>query len=194
MIIATVVVPLAFSHDIRILCEKKRGLQISENIMNNRKVVLKYKMPLSEVIVDFVDKLKSMTHGYGSFDYELAGFERTNVVKMVIYIMNDPVDALTFLVHKDRAYNFGKQICKKVKETIDPHLFTVSIQARIGTKTIAAETIPHIKKHVTAKCYGGDYSRKRKLLERYKEGKKKLKALGKIQVSKETFLHVMKND
>jgi GTP-binding protein LepA len=113
---------------------------------------------------------------------------------MVIHIMNEPVDALTFLVHESNAYEFGKQVCKKIKETIPAHLFTVSIQARVGTRTIAAEEIPHIKKHVTAKCYGGDYSRKRKLLERYKEGKKKLKALGKIHVSKDTFLHVMKQD
>lgn len=111
---------------------------------------------------------------------------------MVVHIMNDPVDALTFLVHEKRAYDFGKQICEKMKETIPSQLFTVSIQARIGTKTIAKAEIPHIKKHVTSKCYGGDYSRKKKLLERYKEGKKKLKAIGKVQVNKETFLHVMK--
>lgn len=149
---------------------------------------------MSEIIVDFVDKLKSMTHGYGSFDYEMHGFRKAKVVKMVIHIMNDPIDALTFLVHEQRAYEFGKQICEKMKETISPQLFTISIQARIGTRTIAKEEIPHIKKNVTAKCYGGDYSRKRKLLERYKEGKKKLKALGKVQVGKETFLHVMKKD
>lgn len=111
---------------------------------------------------------------------------------MVIYIMNDPVDALTFLVHNKKAYDFGKSICAKLKEQIPAQLFTISIQARLGTKSIAKEDIPHIKKNVTAKCYGGDYSRKRKLLERYKEGKKKLRAIGKVQIHKDTFINVMK--
>lgn len=132
------------------------------------------------MIIDFVDRVKSITHGYGSFDYEHDGFEKAEIVKLVIHIMNEPVDALTFLVHHRKAVNFGKTICLKVKETIPQQLFMVSVQARIGSKTIAKEEIPHIKKHVTAKCYGGDYSRKRKLLDRYKEGKKKLRSIGKV--------------
>jgi GTP-binding protein LepA len=139
-----------------------------------------------------VDKIKSITHGYGSFEYEYGEFERSDIVKVVIHIMNDPVDALTFLVHEKKAYEYSKSICQKIKETIPPHLFLVSIQARVGTKTIAKEDVPHIKKNVTAKCYGGDYSRKKKLLDRYKEGKKKLRSIGKVQVGKDTFLHVMK--
>jgi translation elongation factor EF-4 len=111
---------------------------------------------------------------------------------MVIHIMNEPVDALSFMVHKDRAFPYAKQICKKLKDTIPQQLFVVAIQAKIGSKVIAREDIPYVKKDVTAKCYGGDYSRKRKLLERYKEGKKKLRSIGKVQVGKETFLHILK--
>ena len=111
---------------------------------------------------------------------------------MTIYIMNDPVDALTFLIHEKRAFDFGKQICRKLKEIIPQQLFTINIQARVGTKAIAKEDIPYVKKHVTAKCYGGDYSRKKKLLDRYKEGKKKLKSIGKVEVPADTFIQIMK--
>lgn len=123
---------------------------------------------MAEIISDFVDIIKSVTHGYGTFEYELDDYEKSQIEKMVIHIMGDPVDALCFMVHKDRAYNFAKQVCRKMKETIPQQLFLVSIQAKIGSKVIAKEEIPYVKKNVTAKCYGGDYSRKKKLLDRYK--------------------------
>ncbi len=183
--------PTEYLKDLKLLCENRRGSFIDESFSEN-KMILRYKLPLSEIITDFVDKIKSLTHGYGSFEYEHADFERSDIVKVVVHIMGDPVDALTFLFHEKKAFECSKAVCRRIKETISPHLFTVSIQAKIGTRVIAKEDIPHIKKHVTAKCYGGDYSRKRKLLERYKEGKKKLKSIGKVEVGKDTFLHVMK--
>ena len=156
--------------------------------------MLKFEFPLSEIIVDFFDKIKSMTKGYGTLDYEFTGFKKSEVVKLVIHIMNDPVDTLSFMVHKDKAQEFGKSICKKLKERIPPELFVISIQAKIGGKSVAKEDIPCMRKNVTAKCYGGDYTRKKKLLDRQKEGKKKMRQLGKVSIDKDTFVGIIKND
>lgn len=199
MVKGTIVIPKEYIGDIKILCDTRRGTPLEETLIGtlsldveNKRYILKFRLPLAEIITDFVDIIKSVTHGYGSFEYDLDGYEKSDIQKLVIHIMGDPVDALSFMVHKDRAFTFAKQICRKLKETIPAQLFLVSIQAKVGTKVIAKEEVPYVKKNVTAKCYGGDYSRKKKLLDRYKEGKKKLRQLGKVQVGKDTFLHVLK--
>jgi translation elongation factor EF-4 len=174
------------------LLSDRRGQELITRLVDEKKYYLKYLIPMSEVITDLFDKIKSMTQGYGSLDFEFKKYQKADIRKMVILLMHDPVDALSFMVHESRAFDFGKLVCKRLKEKIPMQQFPVVIQAKLGGKIIAREEVPMMKKNVTAKCYGGDYSRKRKLLDRQKEGKKFLRKVGKVEVSKETFMGILK--
>ena len=187
-------VPSNYIGAIMELCQDKRGIYKSMEYIDEVRVNIHYELPLSEIVYDFFDKLKSSTKGYASFDYELVGYKPSDLVKMDILINGENVDALSLIVHKSNAYNRGKDIVSSLKEIIPRQLFQVPLQASIGTHVIARETIPAMRKNVLAKCYGGDITRKRKLLEKQKEGKKKMKTIGTVEVPKEAFLLVLKSD
>jgi GTP-binding protein LepA len=176
------------------LCQDKRGDYIGIEYIDPTRVNIHYEIPLAEIVYDFFDKLKSISKGYASFDYELCGYKASNLVKMDILINGDIVDALSMIVHKDLAYQRGKHIVESLRTLIPHQLFIVPLQASVGSKVIARETISAMRKNVLAKCYGGDISRKKKLLEKQKEGKKRMKMVGRVEVPQEAFLAVLQAD
>ena len=176
------------------LCMDKRGTLIGEHYITSDRVELTYDMPLSEIVFDFYDKLKSVSKGYASFDYHVTDFRPARLVKLDILLNGDPADALSTLIHEDHAYEFGRKICLKLKELIPRQQFDIAVQAAIGAKIIARETVRQVRKDVTAKCYGGDVTRKRKLLEKQKEGKKRMRQIGTVQVPQSAFMAVLKLD
>jgi elongation factor 4 len=194
MIKATIIAPKEFLGNILKLCQERRGEQTDLTYLDENRVVLSYKLPLNETVLDFYDKLKSCSAGYASFDYEEAEYESSKLVRMNILLNGKPVDALSVIVHKDKAYYLGKEIAQKLRKVIHRQLFEVAIQAAIGSKIIARETVPALRKDVTAKCYGGDITRKRKLLEKQKAGKKKMKQVGNVELPQEAFLTILKTE
>jgi GTP-binding protein LepA len=184
--------PAEYVGAIMTLATEKRGIYVNTEYLDQARAVVTYAMPLSEVIIEFHDLLKSVSRGYASMDYEPIGYRVSDLVRLDILINHEPVDALSFIVHRDRAHYFGKKMCERLAEEIPKQMFAVPIQAAIGGKVIARETIKAKRKDVLAKCYGGDVTRKRKLLEKQKEGKKKMKLVGKVEIPQEAFLAVLR--
>jgi len=189
---ANIITKSEFIGPVMSLCIEKRGVIVTQNYLTADRVELVFEMPLGEVVFDFFDRLKSISKGYASFDYHPIGMKESDLVKLDILLKGEPVDALSCLIHRTNSYHFGKKICEKLKELIPKQQFEIPIQAAIGAKIIARETISAIRKDVTAKCYGGDISRKRKLLEKQKEGKKRMKAVGNVEIPQSAFMAVLK--
>ncbi|MCR5279423.1 MAG: translation elongation factor 4 [Lachnospiraceae bacterium] len=191
---AEIMVTKDFVGSIMELCQERRGRYVSMEYIEETRALLKYELPLNEIIYDFFDALKSRSRGYASFDYELKGYEQSEMVKLDILINREEVDALSFIVHKDSAYERGRKMCEKLKDEIPRHLFEIPIQAAIGGKIIARETVKAMRKDVLAKCYGGDITRKKKLLEKQKEGKKRMRQVGNVEIPQKAFMSVLKLD
>ncbi|KAM9470909.1 translation factor Guf1, mitochondrial isoform 1-T1 [Clarias gariepinus] len=192
MVIGTIISPDDFTGKIMSLCQSRRAIQKNMVYIDDHRVMMQYLFPLNEIVVDFYDDLKSMSSGYASFDYEEAGYEPAELIKIDFLLNGKPVEELTTIVHKDRAYNTGKAMCVRLQESIPRQMFEIAIQAAIGSKVIARETIKAYRKNVLAKCYGGDITRKMKLLKKQAEGKKKMRRIGNIEVPKEAFINVLK--
>ncbi|MCC7317784.1 MAG: elongation factor 4 [Bacteroidales bacterium] len=193
-IIAQIISKSEYLGNIMTLCIEKRGVMKNQIYLTSDRVEVTFEMPLSEIVFDFYDKLKSISRGYASFDYHIAGYQRANLVKLDILLNSEPVDALSTLIHRDNAYSFGRRMCEKLRELIPRQQFDIAIQASIGAKIIARETVKALRKDVTAKCYGGDISRKRKLLEKQKKGKKRMRQVGNVEVPQSAFLAILKLD
>ena len=191
---AEIMVTKDFIGQIMDLCQERRGIYISMEYMEETRALIKYELPLNEIIYDFFDALKSRSKGYASFDYEMKGYVESSLVKLDILINKEEVDALSFIVHESTAYERGRKMCEKLKEEIPRHLFEIPIQAAVGNKVIARETVKAMRKDVLAKCYGGDISRKKKLLEKQKEGKKRMRQVGNVEIPQQAFMSVLKLD
>ena len=191
---AEIMVTTEFVGAIMQLCQERRGVYLGMEYMEETRALLKYELPLNEIIYDFFDALKSRSRGYASFDYELKGYEKSELVKLDILINKEAVDALSFIVFEGSAYERGRKMCEKLKDEIPKHLFEIPIQAAVGGKIIARETVRAMRKDVLAKCYGGDISRKKKLLEKQKEGKKRMRQVGNVEIPQKAFMSVLKLD
>ena len=190
---ATILVPDDYLGDVLKLCQDRRGIQLDLTYAGSRAMVV-YDLPLNEVVFDFYDRLKSVTKGYASFDYQLENYRQDFLVKMQIMVNDEPVDALSTMVHRDRAESRGRAMCEKLKDLIPRHMFKIPIQAAIGGRIIARETLSAMRKDVTAKCYGGDVTRKKKLLEKLKAGKKIMRQFGRVDIPQEAFISALKMD
>jgi GTP-binding protein LepA len=191
---ANIITKVEYVGAIMKLCIDKRGVVKNQTYLTTDRLELIVDLPLGEIVFDFYDKLKSISKGYASFDYHITGYKEATLVKLDVLLNGDPVDALSTLIHRDNAYSFGRRMCEKLKELIPRQQFDIAIQAAIGAKIIARETIKAVRKDVTAKCYGGDISRKRKLLEKQKKGKKRMRQIGNVEVPQSAFLAVLKLD
>ena len=189
---ASIITKADFVGPVMNLCIEKRGILKNQTYLTTQRVELIFDMPLAEIVFDFYDRLKSISKGYASFDYSPIGFKQSKLIKLDILLNGNPVDALSALIHFDNAYSMGKKICEKLKELIPRQQFDIPIQAAIGAKIISRETVKAVRKDVTAKCYGGDITRKRKLLENQKKGKKKMRQIGNVEIPQQAFMAVLK--
>ena len=194
IISASIYTPPDYVGAIMELCQEKRGVMKDMSYIDDKRVKLNYELPLNEIVFDFFDGLKSRTRGYASFDYEVSGYKRSDLVKLDMLLNGEICDALSIIVHKDKAYARGRAIAEKLKEAIPRQMFEIPVQAAVGGKVIARETVKALRKDVLAKCYGGDITRKKKLLEKQKEGKKKMRKLGSVEIPSEAFMSILKID